>query len=75
MADESTDSATQEQLGIYARYINLDKKIGIFRDEKNHTGHPNTENLFTAMMEVIDNDDNDFKVHLASVMMSERRNV
>ena len=74
VADESTDSATQEQLGLYVRYK-------IFFQMKRITGHPNAENLF-ASMKVIDNEDSNLKLPLVrqttdgdSVMISERGGV
>ena len=80
IADESCDSATQEQLGLYVRYINLEKQS--FFEMKRVIGHPNADNIFTATMEAIDNEDMALKLSLdklvalttdgASVMLSER---
>ena len=83
IADESCDSATQEQLGLYVRYISLEKqKIEEFFEMKIIIGHPNADNIFTATMEAIDNEDMALKLSLdklvavttdgASVMLSER---
>ena len=84
IADESCDSATQEQLGLYVRYISLEKqKIDEeFFEMKRIIGHPNADNIFTATMEAIDNEDMALKLSLdklvalttdgASVMLSER---
>ena len=84
IVDDSCDSATQEQLGLYVRYLNLEKqKIEEeFFEMKRITGHPNADNLFIATMESIDNDDMALKLPLdkfvalttdgASVMLSER---
>ena len=53
MADESTDSATKEQLGVYVRYIDLeDCKISEnFLEMKRVTGHPDAKNIFNSLME------------------------
>jgi len=84
MADESTDSATMEQLGVYVRYIDMEKfKITEnFLEVKQVTGHPNASNIFNCLMEVIDPEDSDAKLSMnklagftsdgASVMMSSK---
>ena len=84
ICDEPCDAATQEQLGLYVRYINLEKhKIDEeFFEMKRITGHPNAENLFAATMEAIDSEATALKLPLdklvalttdgASVMLSER---
>ena len=53
--DESTDSATMEQLGVYVRYLNLEKgKISEdFLEMKRIVGHPNASNIFSSLMEVL----------------------
>ena len=77
IVDESCDSATTEQLGLYMRDLNLEKQkiVEEFFD------HPNADNLFTATMGSIDNNDVALKLLLykfvaltsdgASVMHSE----
>lgn len=84
ICDESCDGATQEQLGLYVRYINLEKqKIEEeFFEMKRITGHPNADNLFAATMEAIDSEDTALKLPLdklvalttdgASVVLSEK---
>ena len=48
MADESTDSATMEQLGVYIRYIDLEKGklCEKFLEMKPVEGHPTAQNMF-----------------------------
>lgn len=87
MVDESIDSSTMEQLGVYVRYIDLEKcKLREdFLEMKRVSGHPNAENLFNCLMEVIDPDDPDSKLPLnrlagftsdgASVMISSKNGV
>ena len=56
MADESTDSATMEQLGMYVRYINIQKGelCEDFLEMKRVIGHPDANNIFKCLMEVVD---------------------
>lgn len=87
MADESTDSATMEQLGVYVRYIDLEKDqiLENFLEMKCVTGHPTAENIFTSLMEVLDPEDAEKKMPLsrlagftcdgASVMISPKEGV
>ena len=46
VADESTDSATKEQLGVYVRYFGLDqgKLVEEFLEMKQVIGHPDANN-------------------------------
>lgn len=55
IADESTDTSTQEQLSLFVRYINLNNKriVEEFLELKRIVGHPTAANLFTAVMECI----------------------
>ena len=55
IADESTDTATQEQLGLYVQYIALEegKIMEEFLELKPVIGHPTADNLFSTVMEVI----------------------
>ena len=52
--DESTDSATMEQLGVYVRYLYLEngRLCEEFLEFKRIVGHPNATNIFTSLMEV-----------------------
>ena len=52
--DESTDSATMEQLGVYVRYLDLEngRLCEEFLEFKRIVGHPNATNIFTSLMEV-----------------------
>ena len=56
MADESTDSATMEQLVVYVRYINIQngELCEDFLEMKRVIGHPDANNIFKCMMEVVD---------------------
>ena len=54
MADESTDSATMEQLGVYVRYVDVDKGklCEDFLEMKRIEGHPTAQNIFDSLMVV-----------------------
>ena len=54
-ADESTDSAVQEQCGVYARYIDIDQEVVTtqFLSLYRLIGHPNADNIYNGIMEVI----------------------
>lgn len=56
VADESSDSSTMEQLGVYVRYLDLDQgKIAErFLEMKQIIGHPDATNIFQSLMEVLD---------------------
>ena len=87
LADESTDSATKEQLGVYVRYFDLvgEKIAENFLEMKNVIGHPTANNIFTCLMEVLDPEDTNQKLPLnklagftcdgASVMISPKEGV
>ena len=87
MVDECTDSATMEQLGVYVRYIDIEKyKLSEeFLEMKHVTGHPDANNIFSSLMEVIDPDQSDSKLPLhqlagfasdgASVLISPQQGV
>lgn len=51
IANESTDTATKEQLGLYVRYIDLGegKLVDKFLELKRIIGHPTADNLFSAL--------------------------
>ena len=59
--DESTDSATKEQLGVYVRYIDVakDKIAESFLEITQIYGHPDTNNIFSCLMEVINPEDSE----------------
>lgn len=61
MADESTcaDNATHEQLGIYVRFVDVEKQriCENFLEMKRIIGHPTADNLFNALMNVMGSDD------------------
>ena len=61
IADESTDTATQEQLGLYVRYVDLQKEKTVeeFLEMKRIIGHPTADNIFKAIMEVIDKEESE----------------
>ena len=81
IVDESTDSATMEQLGVYVRFIDLENsKISEdFLEMKRIVGHPNASNIFSSLMEAF----SDMPVHKlagftsdgASVMISDKQGV
>ena len=87
VADESTDSATKEQLSVYVRYFDLDqgKLVEEFLEMKQVIGHPDANNIFKSLMEVLDPDISDEKLPLnrlagfttdgASVMISPKQGV
>lgn len=54
-ADESSDSATMEQLGVYIRYVDVDggKLCEDFLEMKRVEGHPTAQNIFDSLMEVL----------------------
>ena len=55
MADDSTDSAVQEQCGVYARFIDIEKEIVCtkFLSLERIVGHPDAENIYQGIMRVI----------------------
>ena len=81
IVDESTDSATMEQLGVYVRFVDLENaKISEdFLEMKRIVGHPNASNIFSSLMAVL----SDMPVHKlagftsdgASVMISDKQGV
>ena len=85
MIDEATDSATMEQLGVYVRYLDLDRSSlsEDFLEMKRVIGHPDATNIVGVLMEVIDPDDSNMKLPLfklagfisdgASVMISQKQ--
>ena len=87
IADESTDSATMEQLGVYVRYLDLDqgKLAEDFLEMKQVVGHPNATNIFKCLMEVLETDSSATKMPMhklagftsdgASVMISAKQGV
>jgi hypothetical protein len=87
IVDESTDSATQEQMGIYIRYVDVGKHVIVedFLEMKQILGHPTSATIYSAMMEVLDPEDDDYKLplnHLVSmtsdgapVMISQKNGV
>ena len=87
VADESTYSATKEQLGVYIRYFDLDqvKLVEEFLEMKQVIGHPDANNIFMSLMEVLDPDVSGEKLPLnrlagfttdgASVMISPQQGV
>ena len=56
MADDSTDSAVQEQCGVYARFIDLEHQTISTRFLSFWwlVGHPDTENVYQGILHVID---------------------
>ena len=48
MADESTDSATMEQLGVYVRYVDVEKGklCEGFLEMKRVEGHLTAQNIY-----------------------------
>ena len=56
MADDSTDSAVQEQCGVYARFIDLEHQIisTRFLSFWRLVGHPDAENIYQGILHVID---------------------
>ena len=87
MADESTDSATMEQLGVYVRYVDVDKGklCEDFLEMKRIDGHPTAQNIFDSLMEVLNAENPDLRLPLnrlagltsdgASVMISPKNGV
>ena len=87
MADESTDSATMEQLGVYVRYVDVDKGklCEDFLEMKRIDGHPTAQNIFDSLMEVLNPENPDLRLPLnrlaglksdgASVMISPKNGV
>lgn len=58
MVDESIDSATQEQMVMYVRYVDVMKKCisTKFLHLEQIRGHPDASNLCSAIMRVIESD-------------------
>ena len=56
MADDSTDSAVQEQCGVYARFIDLEHQTisTRFLSFWRLVGHPDAENIYQGILHVID---------------------
>ncbi len=87
IADESTDTATIEQLGVYVRYLDLDqgKLAEDFLEMKRVVGHPDAANIFRCLMEVLEPDSSAAKLPMhklagftsdgASVMISAKQGV
>ena len=87
IADESTDSATMEQLGVYVCYLDLDqgKLAEDFLEMKQVVGHSNATNIFKCLMEVLEPDGSATKIPMhklagftsdsASVMISAKQDV
>ena len=87
LADESTDSATMEQLGVYVRYLDIEtgKLCEDFLEMKQIQGHPTAQNIFKCLMQVLDPENPNLKMPLdklagftsdgASVMISPKNGV
>lgn len=87
MADESTDLATMEQLWVYVWYINVEKGelCEDFLEMKCVIGHPDANNIFKCLMEVVDPENENAKMPLhklasfttdsAAVMISAKQGV
>lgn len=54
IVDESTDTATKEQMCVYVRFVHIEKRTVVedFLEMKQIQGHPTASTLFEAMMEV-----------------------
>ena len=63
MADESTDSTTMEQLGVYVRYIDVEKS-NLCEEflEMKQVGHPPAQNIFGSLMEVLHPENPDLRL-------------
>ena len=57
--DESTDSSTKEQMGLYVRYVSLEQQCTVeaFLEMKQILGHPTAAALFDAVMNVLTPED------------------
>ena len=57
--DESTDSSTKEQMGLYVRYVSLEQRciLESFLEMKQISGHPTAAVLFDAVMNVMTPED------------------
>ena len=85
MADDSTDCSIYEQCGVYARFINMqDSSITTrFLSLERIHGHPNAENIFQGIMQVIGSAGLNLPLHKlvgftcdgASVMISSNQGV
>ena len=87
IVDESTDTATKEQMCMYVRFVDVDKYTVVeeFLEMKQILGHPTATTIFDAMMEVFNPDDTDRKLPLnrlasmtcdgAPVMISQKNGV
>ena len=55
MADESTDSSIYEQCGVYVRFIDMQESsiTTRFLSLRCIQGHPNAENIFQGIKQVI----------------------
>ena len=55
IADDSTDSSDYEQCGVYARFIDLQKRsiTNRFLSLQCIQGHPTAENIFRGIMQII----------------------
>ena len=64
IVDESTDTATKEQMCMYVRFVNVEKQaVGeYFLEMKQVLGHPTATAIFEAMMHVLDPEDQNCKL-------------
>ena len=87
IVDESTDTATKEQMYMYVGFVDVDKYTVVeeFLEMKQILGHPTATTIFDAMMEVFNPDDSNRKLPLnrlasmtcdgAPVMISQKNGV
>ena len=64
--DETTDTATKEQMCMYVRFVNVEKQavVEYFLEMKQVLGHPTATAIFEAMMQVLDPEDQNWKLPL-----------
>ena len=87
IVDESTDSATKEQMGMYVRFVSVERQMIVedFLEMKQILEHPTSDTIFSAMMDVFQPEDDALKLPLgrlasmtsdgAPVMISQKNGV
>ena len=87
IVDESTDSATKEQMGMYVRFVSVKRQMIVedFLEMKLILGHPTSDTIFSAMMDEFQPEDDALKLPLgrlasmtsdgAPVMISQKNGV
>ena len=87
IVDESTDTTTKEHMCMYVRFVNVEKQavVEYFLEVKQVLGHPTATEIFEAMMQVFNPEDQNCKLPLdrlasmtcdcAAVMISPKNGV